>query len=134
VFESVTERRILQHIAPHLVNPLGFLFPVYPQSRYSPFVVNIGMWLYDGLSLFRSPRVHRNLTRDEALEEEPRLRRQGLRGAPLYWTARPTTRASRSRRPSTRLIAARSSRRTARSSRLRTTSKDASWARGCATC
>ena len=85
VFEAVTERRILQHIAPHLVNPLGFLFPVYPQSRYSPFVVNVGMWLYDGLSLFRSPRIHRNLTREEALEEEPRLRRHGLRGAPLYY-------------------------------------------------
>jgi glycerol-3-phosphate dehydrogenase len=85
VFEAVTERRILQHIAPHLVNPQGFLFPVYPRSRHSPFVVNVGMWLYDGLSLFRSPRMHRNLTRDEALEEEPRLRRQGLRGAPLYF-------------------------------------------------
>jgi glycerol-3-phosphate dehydrogenase len=85
VFEAVTERRILQHIAPHLVNPQGFLFPVYPRSKHSPFVVNVGMWLYDGLSLFRSPRMHRNLTRDEALEEEPRLRRQGLRGAPLYY-------------------------------------------------
>src|SRR5436190_1784751 len=71
VFEAVTERRILQHIAPHLVNPQGFLFPVYPRSRHSPFVVNVGMWLYDGLSLFRSPRMHRNLTREEALEEEP---------------------------------------------------------------
>lgn len=85
VFEAVTERRILQHIAPHLVNPQGFLFPVYPRSKHSPFVVNVGMWLYDGLSLFRSPRMHRNLSRDEALEEEPRLRRQGLRGAPLYF-------------------------------------------------
>jgi glycerol-3-phosphate dehydrogenase len=85
VFEAVTERRILQHIAPHLVNPQGFLFPVYPRSKHSPFVVNVGMWLYDGLSLFRSPRMHRNLTRDEALEEEPRLRREGLRGAPLYF-------------------------------------------------
>src|SRR5687768_4816010 len=26
VFESVSERRILMDIAPHLVNPLGFLF------------------------------------------------------------------------------------------------------------
>ena len=33
VFESVSERRILLDLAPHLVNPLGFLFPVYKQSR-----------------------------------------------------------------------------------------------------
>jgi len=32
VFESVSERRILMDIAPHLVNPLPFLFPVYRGS------------------------------------------------------------------------------------------------------
>lgn len=29
VFESVSERRVLLEIAPHLVQPLGFLFPLY---------------------------------------------------------------------------------------------------------
>ena len=29
VFEAVTERKVLMDIAPHLVIPLGFLFPVY---------------------------------------------------------------------------------------------------------
>jgi glycerol-3-phosphate dehydrogenase len=85
VFEAVTERRILQNIAPHLVNPQGFLFPVYPRSKHGTFVLNVGMWLYDGLSLFRSPRIHKNLSRAEALEEEPSLKREGLRGAPLYF-------------------------------------------------
>src|SRR5215510_3104782 len=38
VYESVSERRILMDIAPHLVNPLGFLFPVYKRSRR-------GLWM-----------------------------------------------------------------------------------------
>ena len=85
VFESVSERRILMDIAPHLVNPLGFLFPVYKKSRRNLFTVNAGMWLYDGLSLFRSPKLHRKLSRAEVKEEEPVLNASGLKGAPLYY-------------------------------------------------
>jgi glycerol-3-phosphate dehydrogenase len=85
VFESVTERRVLMEIAPHLVNPLGFLFPVFKESRRGVFTVNIGMWLYDGLSLFRSPRIHKNLSRKDVQRDEPALRQDGLKGAPLYY-------------------------------------------------
>lgn len=85
VFEAVTERRILMDIAPHLVHPLGFLFPVYKSSRRSAFTVNLGMWVYDGLSLFRSPRIHRNLNRAAVAVEEPALGNDGLTGAPLYY-------------------------------------------------
>src|SRR5687767_13893150 len=80
VFESVTERRVLMEIAPHLVNPLGFVFPVYKKSRRGVFTVNLGMWLYDGLSLFRSPRIHRNLSAEEIAKEEPALDTTDLRG------------------------------------------------------
>ncbi|MDQ3033331.1 MAG: glycerol-3-phosphate dehydrogenase/oxidase [Myxococcota bacterium] len=85
VFESVSERRTLMDLAPHLVNPLGFLFPVYKESRRNLFVIKAGMWLYDGLSLFRSPKRHRTLTPADVEREEPALRRDGLKGAPLYF-------------------------------------------------
>lgn len=85
VFEAVSERRVLMDIAPHLVVPLGFLFPVYKHSRRGVFTVNIGMWLYDGLSLFRSPRIHRNLSAKDVAAEEPALERTDLKGAPLYY-------------------------------------------------
>lgn len=85
VFEAVTERRVLMDIAPHLVVPLGFVFPVYKRSRRGVFTINLGMWLYDGLSLFRTPRIHRNLTPEEVEKEEPELDRAELRGAPLYY-------------------------------------------------
>lgn len=85
VFEAVSERRVLMDIAPHLVTPLGFLFPVYKTSRHGVFTVNLGMWLYDGLSLFRSPKIHRNLSRKDVASEEPTLNQVDLKGAPLYY-------------------------------------------------
>ena len=76
---------MLTEIAPHLVAPMGFLFPVYKRSRRSVFTVNLGMWVYDGLSLFRSPRIHQNLGAKAVAEVEPMLGQDGLKGAPLYW-------------------------------------------------
>ncbi len=85
VFEAVSERRILLDIAPHLVNPLGFLFPVYNDSSRALWFINAGMWLYDGLSLFRSPKLHKTLKPAEVRQEEPALNTTNLSGAPLYY-------------------------------------------------
>ena len=59
VFEAVSERKTLQEIAPHLVNPLGFMFPIYTTSRVGVNTLRAGLWVYDGLSMFRSPKLHR---------------------------------------------------------------------------
>ena len=85
VFEAVSERQTLLHIAPHLVHPLGFLFPVYEGSRRSAFTINLGMWLYDGLSLFRSPKIHQNLSKKQVQKIEPALGSATLKRAPLYY-------------------------------------------------
>ena len=85
VFESVSERRVVMDLAPHLVNPLAFLFPVYQGARKSLRMISAGMWLYDGLALFRSPKRHRTLKPSDVAEEEPILRQEGLQGAPLYY-------------------------------------------------
>lgn len=85
VFEAVSERKILLETAPHLVTPLGFLFPIYSDSRQSLPMLRAGMWLYDGLSLFRSPKLHQTLGPSQVAKEVPSLRTSGLRGAPLYY-------------------------------------------------
>jgi glycerol-3-phosphate dehydrogenase len=87
VFESVSERRVLSRIAPHLVHPLGFLFPVYERDELQLWKVNAGMWLYDVLALFRSHKLHRTLRRGRLAEVEPTLSQDELVGAPLYWDA-----------------------------------------------
>lgn len=85
VFESVSERRILQDMAPHLVNPLGFLFPVYKTARKPLWMINTGIRLYEGLSLFRSPKRPRSLKPSEVAELEPAVKTEDLKGAPLYY-------------------------------------------------
>ncbi|MBI3995211.1 MAG: FAD-dependent oxidoreductase, partial [Nitrospirae bacterium] len=87
VFEASRERQILMRIAPHLVRPLPFLFPVYRGAPGGKFFLNAGMWLYDLLSLFRNIRLHKMLGREETLRLEPDLRPDGLTGAALYYDA-----------------------------------------------
>ncbi|MDE3090149.1 MAG: glycerol-3-phosphate dehydrogenase/oxidase [Chloroflexota bacterium] len=58
VFEASRERRTLWQIAPHLVQPLPFLFPVYRDSRWHPWMIDMGLWMYDGLALFRNFKRH----------------------------------------------------------------------------
>jgi len=87
VFEASAERRRLLELAPHLVHPLPFVFPVYQGGPTPWFMLQAGMWLYDALSLFRNIRRHRVLSRADVQREEPHLRVQGLAGAALYYDA-----------------------------------------------
>ncbi len=86
VFESVSERRVQTRVAPHLVRPLPFLIPIFEGSRPGLEVMNIGLWIYDSLALFRAPRLHRTFRgRKAALGLEPQLRPEGLRGVLEYY-------------------------------------------------
>jgi glycerol-3-phosphate dehydrogenase len=86
VFESVSERRIQTKVAPHLVRPQPFLIPIYRGVRPGLEVMNVGLWIYDSLALFRAPRLHRTFRGAKAaLDLEPQLRVDGLRGALEYY-------------------------------------------------
>lgn len=87
VFEASQERRTLLRIAPHLVRPLEFLFPLYEEGRVGRRKLDAGMWLYDALSLFRNIERHQMLEIDELVEREPRLRTAGLLGGARYYDA-----------------------------------------------
>src|SRR2546425_838545 len=71
VFEASHERHVLLRIAPHLVRPLPFLFPVYRGARVPGWKLVAGMWLYDLLAAFRNVRLHRWLGRKAVLRLEP---------------------------------------------------------------
>jgi glycerol-3-phosphate dehydrogenase len=87
VLEANRERRILQRIAPHLVWPLPFVFPVHRGDRISRWQLAAGMLLYDVLALFRNVRAHRLLGKRAMLEAEPMLRDRGLLGGARYYDA-----------------------------------------------
>ena len=65
VFEASRERRTLWQIAPHLAQPLPFLFPVYRDARWPAWMVNTGLWMYDALSLFRNFKRHEMFSNQE---------------------------------------------------------------------
>ena len=85
VTESITERRRLRHMAPHLVQPLPFLVPVYEDASVGLEKTNIGLWLYDALSLFRSYKMHRIFRGNTSHTLEPALRTEQLTGAVEYY-------------------------------------------------
>ena len=87
VFEASRERRVLLRIAPHLVRPLPFVFPVYRGSRVPGWKLRAGMWLYDALAAFRNVKAHRWLSPKQVRKAEPALKDRGLTGAALYWDA-----------------------------------------------
>jgi glycerol-3-phosphate dehydrogenase len=87
VFEACRERRILLRIAPHLVWPRSFLFPIHEGSRLPKWRLEAGLWLYDLLSLFRNVRIHRMLSKRTLLKAEPGIRSSGLKGGARYYDA-----------------------------------------------
>ena len=87
VFESSRERAVLLRIAPHLVHPAPFVFPVHRGSRVGRLTLEAGLWLYDALSLFRNVGRHRGLDRKAVMRLEPSLRDQDLVGGAIYYDA-----------------------------------------------
>jgi glycerol-3-phosphate dehydrogenase len=85
VFEGTNERALLMRVAPHLVRPLEFLVPSYKHDRPGLFVLDCGLWIYDALSKFSSPKLHRTVRAGRVHRLEPGLRREDLEGGILYF-------------------------------------------------
>src|SRR5215213_234321 len=85
VRESLKDREILLHMAPHLVKPLKFTVPIYERSSRGPGMIRLGMIGYDVLSYDKSVPNHKMLSREEALREYPGLNPEGLLGAATYY-------------------------------------------------
>lgn len=87
VFESSRERRRLLRLAPHLVRPLPFTWPVYEGARVAQWKLLAGLTLYDALALFRNVGNHRRLTTAAVRAREPELSTLRLVGGAKYWDA-----------------------------------------------
>jgi len=86
VLEASRERdRLRRHIAPHLVHPMPFVFPIFAGDPVGRLRLSAGLWVYDGLAAFRNIARHRSWGREATLAAEPRLRGAGLRGAMHYF-------------------------------------------------
>jgi glycerol-3-phosphate dehydrogenase len=91
VREALAERSLLLGvIAPHLVQPVPFLFPL-THHLWERAYVGTGVSVYDALSLSfghtRGLPGHHQLSRRAALRVAPALKRSAITGAIGYWDA-----------------------------------------------
>lgn len=87
VADTVSERAVVQGIAPHIPKPDPMLLPVYdePGSTFSLFRLKVAMDLYDLLAGVQDgPYANKLLTPEEVLEREPHLKKEGLLGGGAY--------------------------------------------------
>ncbi|MDB5987361.1 MAG: glycerol-3-phosphate dehydrogenase/oxidase [Nevskia sp.] len=85
VRHALAERRVLSHIAPHLVQALNFLVPVWRDARVGRLQLLAGLTLYDLLATGKQPVPRfKSFARAKLLEAHPYLRADGLRGGLRY--------------------------------------------------
>src|SRR5438034_6903533 len=100
VHEALVERGLLLQNAPFLVSPVPFVLPLYKGDRHpvgmpitTPggiglgVLLDIGLWMYDGLAGRRNIKRHRHLRRAGVLKLAPALNAEGLKDGYMYYDA-----------------------------------------------
>jgi glycerol-3-phosphate dehydrogenase len=81
---AVEERDRLLAEAPGLVEPLGFLLPVYEEQRPGKKILKVGLTIYD---IMARERQHRFLKTEEIINKLPAINPEGLKGGFHYYDA-----------------------------------------------
>jgi glycerol-3-phosphate dehydrogenase len=84
--EASREKARLKRMAPHLVEDLPFLLPLW--TRAARPMISSGLWIYDAAAGFPKGLIHKHLGREATLATLPGLHPDGLRGGFLYYDAR----------------------------------------------
>ncbi|PMD73862.1 FAD-dependent oxidoreductase [Companilactobacillus nuruki] len=91
VSDTVQERAVIQHVAPHVTRPDPMLLPIYdePGTTFSMFSVKVAMDLYDrlaGINKSEHLKKYANYTLDkeQVLKLEPQLNAENLAGGGIY--------------------------------------------------
>lgn len=84
VRESLRERELLFRLAPHLVKPVRLLMPFYAHNRRPPWLIRMGMVLYDALSFDKRTGRHEILDRAGVTARFPGIGQDGLTGSAVF--------------------------------------------------
>jgi glycerol-3-phosphate dehydrogenase len=87
VHEASVEKKTIHKIAPHLAEPLGFVFPSYKGEGRPMWQLRIGVKLYDLLCGGRNFQPSRGFSRAETERMLPSLKLENLAGAVRYYDA-----------------------------------------------
>lgn len=85
VREASLEKRIVQDIAPHLAEPLPFVFPTYRGTQWKRWKLGIGVKIYDLLCNGRNFGRSQTLSKDKTRDTLPGINPDGLTGAVRYF-------------------------------------------------
>ncbi|OMF81013.1 glycerol-3-phosphate dehydrogenase/oxidase [Paenibacillus glucanolyticus] len=88
VREAGYERALLHRSAPHLVEPIPMLMPIYKKGTYGYLARAIGLYLHDWLAGVKGSERVTMFRREGTLALEPLLRKEGLRGCGYYYEYR----------------------------------------------
>jgi len=86
VREASIEKKIIHQIAPHLADPLAFVFPTYSDNRdWKLWQLKIGVKIYDLLCGGRNLGNSTWLNKNQTLQHVPGLASKNLKGAVRYY-------------------------------------------------
>lgn len=85
VRESLKEREVLLHIAPHLVTPLLLTIPIYRDRSRPYWKIWAGMILYDLFSYDKTLPIHRMLPKSKFQQLFRSIDQQNLAGGAQYY-------------------------------------------------
>ena len=85
VREASLEKKTLHRIAPHLAEPLGFVFPTYRGSGWPLWQMRIGVKIYDLLCSGRNLGSSFAMSKGRVTSVIPKLKADGLTGAVRYF-------------------------------------------------
>ena len=92
--ESSAERRAFLRVAPHLVRPMPFVIPTYGYGLSSRPVMQVGLALYDLVTMDRNSGIRdqarriplgHTISREETLRLFPHVDSTGLTGAAIFY-------------------------------------------------
>jgi glycerol-3-phosphate dehydrogenase len=91
VYEALAERQILRKTAPHLVRVLPFLLPVFTKDGLLPRriarLLGATMWAYDLTGGLRIGKLHKRVSKEEALRYMPTLPTDNIAASYVYYDA-----------------------------------------------
>jgi glycerol-3-phosphate dehydrogenase len=84
VAEVGKEREIVYENAVHVTEPQWMLLPFHEGGTFGPLSTSVGLRAYDFLAGVKKEERRKMLKPEEALEKEPLLKKEGLRGGGYY--------------------------------------------------
>ncbi len=91
VYEALAERQTLRKTAPHLVRVLPFLLPVFTRDGLLPRklarLLGTTMWMYDLTGGLRIGKLHKRISKEEALRYMPTLPADNVAASYIYYDA-----------------------------------------------